>query len=83
MKIFEELRCKAIYGAKSCCPKRFECADNMRKIDTNLCAFDGKIYKVGDILRRNLSIDSKCHETCICSSRSVVIFTFNLLRGQS
>lgn len=75
MKIYEELHCKPIYGAKSCCPKRFECPENTLRFDANKCAFDDKFYKIGEVL--NFSNESTCLETCICS-RLVAIVTFNL-----
>lgn len=75
IKIYEELHCKPIYGAKSCCPKRFECPENSLRYDANKCLFDDKFYKIGEVL--NFSNKSTCLETCICS-RSVAVVTFNL-----
>ncbi|XP_070492871.1 uncharacterized protein [Chironomus tepperi] len=68
MKIYEELGCKPIYGSKSCCPKRFECPDDMKVVkDENKCTFEGNDYKIGEVLPRNLTTESKCVEECICS----------------
>ncbi|KAL7027781.1 hypothetical protein ACKWTF_005578 [Chironomus riparius] len=68
MKIYEELGCKPIYGSKSCCPKRFECPDDMKVVkDENKCTFEGIDYKIGEILPRNSTTESKCVEACICS----------------
>lgn len=75
LKIYEELGCKAVYGPKSCCAKRFECPD-FQKLDDNKCTFSGKEYKIGEILPRNVTIDNtKCVETCFCT-RSACIFLF-------
>lgn len=65
-KLYEELGCKAVYGSKSCCPKRFECPD-FRKLDEDKCTLGGRQYSIGDILPRNFTDDSKCVETCICT----------------
>lgn len=64
-KVYEELGCKAVSGAKSCCAKRFECPD-FKKLDENMCNFEGKEYALGEVLPRN-STDSKCSETCFCT----------------
>lgn len=79
MKIYEELGCKPIYGSKSCCPKRFECPDNMKVVkDENKCTFEGIDYKIGEVLPRNLTTESKCVEACICSRSLLTYFnSFN------
>ena len=60
MKIYEELG--------SCCPKRFECPDDMKVVkDENKCTFEGIDYNIGEVLPRNLTTESKCVEACICS----------------
>lgn len=70
-KFYEELGCKAVFGAKSCCAKRFECPD-FRSLDDNKCTFDGKEYSIGEILPRGNADTAKCIETCFCT-RSVCI----------
>lgn len=71
MKIYEELGCKAIFGSKSCCPKRYECPDDVRIVkDENKCIYKGDEYKIGDLLPRSHTNESKCLEECVCS-RSV------------
>lgn len=64
-KVYEELGCKAVYGAKSCCAKRFECPD-FKKLDDNKCMFEGKEFTIGEILPRNFT-QNKCSETCLCT----------------
>ena len=70
-KLYEELGCKAVYGSRSCCAKRFECPD-FKKLDDNKCMFEGKEYKIGEILPRTDASNTKCVETCFCT-RSVCI----------
>jgi hypothetical protein len=79
MKIYEELGCKPIYGSKSCCPKRFECPDDMKVVkDENKCTFEGINYEIGEVLPRNLTAESKCVEACICS-RSLTALTHSTI----
>lgn len=65
-KLYEELGCKAFYGARSCCAKRFECPD-FKKLDDSKCSFEGKEYKIGETVPRNFTDTTKCVETCFCS----------------
>lgn len=71
-KLYEELGCKAVYGAKSCCAKRFECPD-FKKLDDNKCMFEGKEFALGVILPRNFT-DNKCSETCFCTRFTLIFF---------
>lgn len=72
-KLYEELGCKAVYGSKSCCAKRFECPLDFKKLENDKCTLAGKQYSIGEILPRNFTDDSKCVETCICT-RSTCTF---------
>lgn len=74
-KLYEELGCKAVYGSKSCCAKRWECPD-FKKLEGDKCTLGGKQYSVGEILPRNFTDDSKCVETCVCT-RSTCTFLFS------
>lgn len=73
-KLYEELGCKAVYGSKSCCAKRFECPD-FKKLDDNKCTFEGKEYKIGEILPRTLASNTKCVETCFCTRSACISFS--------
>lgn len=83
MKIYEELGCKPIYGSKSCCPKRFECPDDVKIIkDEDKCTYQGVAFKIGEVLPRKFTNESKCLEACVCSSRfDVNFFLFLCVRG--
>ncbi|KAG5681524.1 hypothetical protein PVAND_010950 [Polypedilum vanderplanki] len=70
MKIYEELGCKPIYGSKSCCPKRFECPDDIKVVkDADKCTYQGTSFAIGEVLPRKFTNESKCLEACVCSSR--------------
>lgn len=74
--VLEELGCKAVLGAKSCCAKRFDCPD-FKKLDENTCSFEGKEYKIGEILPRSRDTsNTKCVERCFCTRSARISFSF-------
>lgn len=65
-KVYEELGCKAVFGSRSCCAKRFDCPD-FQKLDDNTCTHEGQEYRIGESLPRNRADNTKCLETCFCT----------------
>lgn len=74
-KLYEELGCKAVFGSRSCCAKRYECPD-FKNLDDNKCTYEGKEYRIGEILPRTLASNTKCVETCFCTRSVCISFSF-------
>lgn len=70
-KVYEELGCKAVYGSRSCCAKRYDCPE-FKKPTENKCYFEGSEYAIGEVLPRN-STNSPCSEICSCTRLQSII----------
>lgn len=66
---YESLSCKPRFSDSGKCPDYFEC-DKPNEI-TNNCFFNGKQYKIGELIEENTQI-SYCKANCMCKKEGYV-----------